>query len=104
VRRQLLSLISALERDGVHVTDPSSYSIFQYNPPYTLPWLRRNEVLVQVRLGRDEDEEDEEVAAVPVAQQQTPTETAPAGASSSGQSYLDQLSTAKPTEEGSDTD
>jgi hypothetical protein len=48
VQRQLLRLLSALDRDGVNVPDASSYRILQYNPPYTLPWLRRNELLVVV--------------------------------------------------------
>ncbi|EWM28188.1 soul heme-binding protein [Nannochloropsis gaditana] len=51
VQRQLISLLSLLDRDGVTVVDPASYRIFQYNPPYTLPWLRRNEILVEVRGG-----------------------------------------------------
>jgi len=49
VQRQLISLLSALDRDGVSVVDSASYRIFQYNPPYTLPWLRRNEILVEVK-------------------------------------------------------
>jgi hypothetical protein len=48
VQRQLLRLLSALDRDGISVPDASSYRILQYNPPYTLPWLRRNELLVAV--------------------------------------------------------
>jgi hypothetical protein len=51
VQRQLISLLSLLDRDGVTVVDPASYRIFQYNPPYTLPWLRRNEILVEVKGG-----------------------------------------------------
>lgn len=48
MQRQLLRLLSALDRDGIAVPDASSYRILQYNPPYTLPWLRRNELLVAV--------------------------------------------------------
>lgn len=48
MQRQLLRLLSALDRDGISVPDASSYRILQYNPPYTLPWLRRNELLVSV--------------------------------------------------------
>ncbi len=48
MQRQLLRILSALDRDGISVPDASSYRILQYNPPYTLPWLRRNELLVAV--------------------------------------------------------
>lgn len=48
MQRQLLRLLSALDRDGINVPDATSYRILQYNPPYTLPWLRRNELLVNV--------------------------------------------------------
>lgn len=51
MQRQLLRLLSALDRDGVSVPDSTSYRILQYNPPYTLPWLRRNELLVAVGGG-----------------------------------------------------
>jgi hypothetical protein len=40
---QRAMLEDALLADGV-VYDNLSFKVFQYNPPYTLPWLRRNEV------------------------------------------------------------
>jgi len=27
---------------------PSVFSVIQYNPPYTIPWRRRNEIAVEV--------------------------------------------------------
>ena len=33
--------------DGI-VYDNLSLRVFQYNPPYTLPWLRRNEVAIKI--------------------------------------------------------
>lgn len=46
VRRQLDALMRQLQREGAALEDPSGreYVVLQYNPPYTLPWLRRNEV------------------------------------------------------------
>ena len=29
----------------------SGYSLLQYNPPYTLPWLRRNEIAIALEPG-----------------------------------------------------
>ena len=45
-RRQRDALLRQLQRDGTPLQDPTGeqYIVLQYNPPYTLPWLRRNEV------------------------------------------------------------
>ena len=60
IARQKDALLSALMMDDVELDvahgDPISHVIFQYNPPYTLPIIRRNEIAVAVR--RDEDMED----------------------------------------------
>ena len=41
--RQLEKLLAALDRDGVTSADGAAgkYSVLQYNPPQTLPFLRR---------------------------------------------------------------
>jgi SOUL heme-binding protein len=53
ITRQKDALLSALMMDDVDIDvahgDPISHVIFQYNPPYTLPILRRNEIAVAVR-------------------------------------------------------
>jgi len=66
VARQKEALLARLEADGVVLLEEEyadAYSVFQYNPPYTLPWLRRNEIAVAVAVNKpptcDEDVEEE---------------------------------------------
>mmetsp|Transcript_17647 Transcript_17647/g.25762 ORF Transcript_17647/g.25762 Transcript_17647/m.25762 type:complete len:472 (-) Transcript_17647:173-1588(-) len=57
VSRQKDSLLSSLALDGVEVDTPHGtvvpHVIFQYNPPYTIPIVRRNEVAIPVRSEED---------------------------------------------------
>ncbi len=46
VRENQQKLMRVLETEGIEVIGPSSLN--QYNPPWTLPFLRRNEIMVQV--------------------------------------------------------
>lgn len=52
IRRQKKALLTALELDQVELDVPHGEAIphvlFQYNPPYTLPVVRRNEIAVAV--------------------------------------------------------
>ena len=51
VNRQLATLLASIGKDGLQrasLAGGLSYSLFQYNPPYTLPWLRRNDLAVPV--------------------------------------------------------
>eukprot|EP00188_Purpureofilum_apyrenoidigerum_P003062 Plantae.Rhodophyta-Purpureofilum_apyrenoidigerum.ctg31161.p1 GENE.Plantae.Rhodophyta-Purpureofilum_apyrenoidigerum.ctg31161~~Plantae.Rhodophyta-Purpureofilum_apyrenoidigerum.ctg31161.p1 ORF type:complete len:269 (+),score=50.87 Plantae.Rhodophyta-Purpureofilum_apyrenoidigerum.ctg31161:26-808(+) len=49
VQRQLTKLQRAIEDNpNLRRTDLERYQLLQYNPPYTLPWLRQNEILVSV--------------------------------------------------------
>jgi len=52
VARQKDALLSALAADGVEIDVPHGavvpYFVFQYNPPYTIPIVRRNEIAVPV--------------------------------------------------------
>mmetsp|Transcript_37863 Transcript_37863/g.62311 ORF Transcript_37863/g.62311 Transcript_37863/m.62311 type:complete len:489 (-) Transcript_37863:554-2020(-) len=50
IERQRVKLLEALEDAGEYeVKDPEAYTVLQYNPPYTLPVFRRNELTVEVR-------------------------------------------------------
>jgi hypothetical protein len=50
IKRQKDTLLSALELDGVALDVPHGqavgHAVFQYNPPYTIPVMRRNEIAV----------------------------------------------------------
>jgi hypothetical protein len=48
MRRKEQNLRGALERDGITVTGPAIYA--RYDPPWTLPPFRRNEVMLPVEL------------------------------------------------------
>lgn len=58
IARQKDTLLQALEMDGVELdVDHGAivpHVVFQYNPPYTLPIVRRNEIAVPVRPARPE--------------------------------------------------
>jgi len=57
IARQKDALLQALEMDGVELDVAHGavvpYIIFQYNPPYTLPIVRRNEIALPVRRGEE---------------------------------------------------
>mmetsp|Transcript_5710 Transcript_5710/g.8096 ORF Transcript_5710/g.8096 Transcript_5710/m.8096 type:complete len:456 (+) Transcript_5710:95-1462(+) len=57
IQRQKDVLLSHLQLDGIELDVPHGsivpYLIFQYNPPYTIPIVRRNEIAVPVRIGDD---------------------------------------------------
>jgi len=58
VKRQKDKLLSALTLDGVDIDVPHGAVVprvvFQYNPPYTIPIVRRNEIAVPVRELQDD--------------------------------------------------
>lgn len=58
VKRQKDTLLSALNLDGVDIDVPHGavvpHVVFQYNPPYTIPIVRRNEIAVPVRKLRSD--------------------------------------------------
>lgn len=61
IARQKEALLTALELDGVELDVPHGQAvghvIFQYNPPYTIPVIRRNEIAIPVVGPSDEVEE-----------------------------------------------
>lgn len=50
VSRQRAMLEDALLADGIGY-DNLSFRVFIYNPPQTIPWLRRNEVVIKILTG-----------------------------------------------------
>ncbi|CAM9758608.1 unnamed protein product [Phaeothamnion confervicola] len=48
VRRQVEALRAALRRDARGADESGRYRVMQYNPPYTLPFRRRNEVAIRL--------------------------------------------------------
>lgn len=63
VARQKDALMTCLALDGIEIDVPHAsvvpHVMFQYNPPYTIPILRRNEIGIPVRLTAGEEEEEE---------------------------------------------
>merc|ERR1711935_787107 len=62
VARQKDALLQALEMDGIELDVAHGaivpHVVFQYNPPYTLPMVRLNEIGVPVRnVGKEDDDE-----------------------------------------------
>jgi len=62
VARQKDALMTCLTIDGIEIDVPHAsvvpHVILQYNPPYTIPILRRNEIGIPVRLATEEEEDD----------------------------------------------
>lgn len=73
VRRALGRLREALDFAGVQEGDDGTYALLQYNPPFTLPWLRRNEVAVPVAVAGGGDGG---IAAPEAEAEQLPVEVA----------------------------
>jgi hypothetical protein len=66
IARQKESLLAALNFDQVELDGDCiahgqtvGHVIFQYNPPYTIPVLRRNEIAVPVAAEYNDDVKDE---------------------------------------------
>ena len=62
VARQKDALLTSLAIDGIEIDVPHGttvpHVIFQYNPPYTIPILRRNEIGIPVRFSSEVEEND----------------------------------------------
>lgn len=65
VRRQRAALTEKLQRCAMGLADADAYSVFQYNPPYTLPWLRRNEIAIPIVVADDTPQADAPPTAPP---------------------------------------
>lgn len=76
ISRQKDALLSSLALDGLEVDAPHGgkipYLVFQYNPPYTIPVVRRNEIAIPVRKEEDVLQEREWQAPI---EEETAVET-----------------------------
>eukprot|EP00929_Paragymnodinium_shiwhaense_P049808 TRINITY_DN25116_c2_g1_i3.p1 TRINITY_DN25116_c2_g1~~TRINITY_DN25116_c2_g1_i3.p1 ORF type:complete len:245 (+),score=22.92 TRINITY_DN25116_c2_g1_i3:63-737(+) len=53
VSKRKEALLSQLRNTpGIDILDPDAVKLFQYNDPFTVPWKRRNELSVAVRLSQ----------------------------------------------------
>lgn len=52
VNRRVDELVSKLEAAGVDF-EAGKWSIAAYNPPFTVPWFKTNEIHIPVKVGTD---------------------------------------------------
>mmetsp|Transcript_49393 Transcript_49393/g.120557 ORF Transcript_49393/g.120557 Transcript_49393/m.120557 type:complete len:433 (-) Transcript_49393:195-1493(-) len=64
---QKAALISALEADGFTLPETLDVTVAQYNPPYTLPTVRKNEVLIKLDPSSMPDPSKSAAAIIPEA-------------------------------------
>jgi hypothetical protein len=80
IRRQKKSLLAALQMDQVELDVPHGatvpHVVFQYNPPYTFPAIRRNEIAVSV-IGEISKVEERFQQATPEDAWEDSTDAAP---------------------------
>lgn len=66
VARQKDALMTSLSIDGIEIDVPHAsvvpHVILQYNPPYTIPIMRRNEIGIPVRMAAEEEEVDTDLS------------------------------------------
>ena len=63
VQRQRTALEDALLAEGIEY-DNLSFKVAQYNPPYTLPWLRKNEITLKISTDEKMKAFDEDIVDV----------------------------------------
>ena len=64
IARQKTALLTSLQMDGIELDvyhgQPIGHLVFQYNPPYTLPIVRRNEIAVPILKTSYNDDTDDD--------------------------------------------
>mmetsp|Transcript_125081 Transcript_125081/g.359117 ORF Transcript_125081/g.359117 Transcript_125081/m.359117 type:complete len:442 (-) Transcript_125081:162-1487(-) len=54
VRRQFEQLVQSFSEEGIYSPlEAGAFCVLQYNPPYTIPWRRRNEIAVEVAYNKN---------------------------------------------------
>ena len=51
IERQRSKLADVLQAEGLEAAD-ESYTVLQYNSPFTIPWRRRNELVVALKASK----------------------------------------------------
>ena len=51
IERQRSKLADVLQAEGLEAAD-DSYTVLQYNSPFTIPWRRRNELVVALKASK----------------------------------------------------
>lgn len=50
VKKRVEELKKTLQKDGIIVEETKPWELARYNPPWTLPWYRTNELYVNVQI------------------------------------------------------
>lgn len=53
VKMRVEGLKKTLTKDGITVEETSPWELARYNPPWTLPWYRTNEIYVNVKFWNE---------------------------------------------------
>eukprot|EP00486_Rosalina_sp_Unknown_P001687 CAMPEP_0201567118 /NCGR_PEP_ID=MMETSP0190_2-20130828/7428_1 /ASSEMBLY_ACC=CAM_ASM_000263 /TAXON_ID=37353 /ORGANISM="Rosalina sp." /LENGTH=66 /DNA_ID=CAMNT_0047986707 /DNA_START=495 /DNA_END=695 /DNA_ORIENTATION=+ len=52
-------LVETLKKDKIAMIEPIEWEFWRFNPPWTVPWLRTNEIAVKLDKSAFDTEENE---------------------------------------------